>query len=318
VSVAITGINGGATTSYKNWVNGNANGSKSHWREGEFLSYRTTVSGIASGTTHTLVFQFDTVSSKRHAIDYLGSFDSTETTSTATSSSQGTIIHADNNNPCADLVAASQFPWPCTPSSPQGVGTFPAVQFSGAGGETGCGTSPGTFTGTQVPGTVDLFGPSGSAITGVSYPSQNVSSGTGDCSTTVQVTFTVPQAVSSTQSVVLAWGGHIASDVDWGVGNSASAINGSPYHMALSSIDGTTAGSQDRALQTSAIFFTPAISTQVMVNGSPLSGEIALGSTVFDTATLTNASPTAGGTVTYSLYPNSPARVRRPTSTPSP
>src|SRR2546426_6790589 len=29
-----------AVGTYKNWVNGNANGSKAHWREGEFISYR--------------------------------------------------------------------------------------------------------------------------------------------------------------------------------------------------------------------------------------------------------------------------------------
>src|SRR5437773_2611213 len=36
-------------TDYKNWVNGNSNGGKSHWQENEFISYRTTISGIPAG-----------------------------------------------------------------------------------------------------------------------------------------------------------------------------------------------------------------------------------------------------------------------------
>src|SRR5215470_4536674 len=81
-SAAITGINGGAKTSYKNWVtgNGNVNGTKSHWQEGEFIAYRTVLSGLSSGS-HTLTFSYNTVGSGGHAIDYLGSYDATETTS---------------------------------------------------------------------------------------------------------------------------------------------------------------------------------------------------------------------------------------------
>src|SRR5439155_10904824 len=109
VSVAIAGINGGAAASYKNWVNGNANGSKAHWREGEFIAYRTLISGLAAGT-HTLVIHYDTVHSGGHALDYLGSYDATETTSPATQSANGQIIHADNNSPCADLVQLGAMP----------------------------------------------------------------------------------------------------------------------------------------------------------------------------------------------------------------
>src|SRR5215471_5776120 len=55
VTVAIPGINGGAPTSYKNWQGGNANSNSSHWREGDFVSYRTSITGISTGVVHTLV-----------------------------------------------------------------------------------------------------------------------------------------------------------------------------------------------------------------------------------------------------------------------
>ena len=59
--------------------------------------------------------------------------------------------------------------------------------------------------------------------------------------TFITVTFT-----ATSSSAVLAWGGHIASQLDWGLGNSASAINGSPYHMYVEGWSLTNAGQQDR------------------------------------------------------------------------
>lgn len=304
VSVAIPGINGGAATAYKNWVNGNANGSKSHWREGEYISYRAVISGVETGAVHTLVFHFDTVQNGLHAIDYLGSFDASESTAPTPTAASGALIHANNDSPCADLVSDGAFPWPCTPASPESSFALAPVQMTGASGEQGCGGSPGAFSGFQEPGELALFGPPGSAITAVTYPSQNVLSGTGACATSVKVTFTVASTVGSTRSIVLAWGGHIASTVDWGVGTGAATISGSPYHMSLDTLDGASTGSQDRALQTSAVYFTPTIGTTVMDDGVPLSGTIDLGSTVNDTATLSGADPTASGTVTYRRYSN--------------
>src|SRR5207247_1458643 len=75
----ISAVNVGGTD-YKNWVNGNSNGQKSHWQEGEFISYRVRISGIPAGL-NSLVADYKPEQSGLHAIDYLGSFDATETTS---------------------------------------------------------------------------------------------------------------------------------------------------------------------------------------------------------------------------------------------
>src|SRR6185503_3117005 len=53
---------------------------------------------------------------------------------------------------------------------------------------------------------------------------------------------------------VMAWGGHIATRLDWGLANSAIAITGSPYHMRLVDLNGS-GGNQDRSLSASAVFF---------------------------------------------------------------
>jgi hypothetical protein len=66
--------------------------------------------------------------------------------------------------------------------------------------------------------------------------------------TRVDITFTV-----DSETAVLAWGGHIASRVDWGFDNgdpmSAGGISGSPYHMRLIDWNLNNLGNQDRSLQ---------------------------------------------------------------------
>src|SRR5438445_13375951 len=95
----------------------------------------------------------------------MGSYDSTETTSTSPTSFGSTIIHANNNSPCADLVIAGQMPsGQCTPSTPAATVAAPAEKFTGANGETNCGGAPGTVSGAQVPGTIALLGPSAPSI----------------------------------------------------------------------------------------------------------------------------------------------------------
>ncbi|MDD1617562.1 MAG: hypothetical protein LUQ28_14015, partial [Methylococcaceae bacterium] len=59
-----------------NWVNGNLNGSQAHYNEGDYVPYRTTLSNLDSNTKYWYQFQWDTtVSSGKHALDFLGTFD---------------------------------------------------------------------------------------------------------------------------------------------------------------------------------------------------------------------------------------------------
>jgi len=68
-----------------------------------------------------------------------------------------------------------------------------------------------------------------------------------------------PSAASST--VVLAWGGHFSRATDWGAGNSASALSGSPYHMRIvdlrcSDHDNCSSGNMDRSMSANAVVAT--------------------------------------------------------------
>jgi hypothetical protein len=302
VSVAIPGINTGRATTYDNWVSGNATEKTAHWGEGDFMPYIATISGIDAGTTHSIVVHYGTVSDGVHAIDYLGSFDATELTAAATGDSGSTVVQADHSNPCAQLVATGAFPWNCISAAPQSSYPIPRVTLSGSHGEQACASAPGTFEGTQQPGAMKLYGPAGSAIDKVSYLVQDTRTGSGQCTTVVKVTFTVSQDIGTKQAVVIAWGGHVASQKNWGEAHTASSATGSPYNMTLDLIDGVSAGPQDRALQSTAIDCPVTLKTTVMVNGSPLRGIVTLGATVNDTATLSGADSGATGTVVYYRY----------------
>lgn len=66
---------------------------------------------------------------------------------------------------------------------------------------------------------------------------------------------------------MLAWGGHIATRLDWGQNNSAVSISGSAFHMRVLDLDGS-GGNQDRSLTNDAVIFPGSI-TIVKVANSP-------------------------------------------------
>ncbi len=134
---------------------------------------------------------------------------------------------------------------------------------------------------TQVPGCIQIWN---GTITNVQY-------GTADATgqRSVIVTFT---AADST--VLLAWGGHIATQIDWGAGNSAGSISGSPYHMRLLELDDVGLGNQDRSLKASVVAPVPAVfTTQAQF------GQITLGQSITDTATLSGPNGPVTGTVNF-------------------
>jgi hypothetical protein len=235
---------------FTNWVNGNVNGNKAHWAEDEFLPYRATIDGITAGG-HTLSIVYDTVNSGEHAIDYLGSFDASETTS-ATS----TLLHANSNDPCSDKLTGA-LAAECTPGNPTGSLHIPNPTLVNCGGS--AGAAPSLITGSDSDRSMKIWGPPGTTVTGMSYFAQNVVHGGNNCSTTLKISFSVGGSDSS-NTVVLAWSGHIARGDGfngWGAGDGAGSVSGSPYHMAFDTnngnpdrgFDGASQGAQDRALQ---------------------------------------------------------------------
>ncbi len=212
------------------WVSGNVNESKATYFEGDSLPYRTLFDNLLPGSMHTVTIEWDTTKSGKHALDYITTYDRT-------------VASAD---PCAGVTGcvgpASTWPIPKDPQVDNGSG------------------SPIT----QIPGNFSLFG---GTITGVVRPTAvgtttctNANSSgdycystgklfTGDKSAAITIQFT-----ATTANPVLAWAGHIATRKDWGFGNSAVSISGSPYHTRLIDLDGA-GGNQDRSLSAAAVIF---------------------------------------------------------------
>src|SRR5262249_283161 len=113
-------------------------------------------------------------------------------------------------------------------------------------------------------------------------------------------------------AVFILWGGHLAQSAYWnefigGSPNGSSQVRGAPWHMRTQNLtdNGVTSGShnQDRSIQPSALLASPTLSTVIFnaATSQPVSGAVPLGTSVYDTATLTGASsPT--GTVTYEFF----------------
>ena len=230
------------------WVNGNLGPENSHYREGDSVPFRATLTvDNSSSTTHTLTIQYDTLQSGKHAYDYLTSYNRTETSADATTDVSGVS------------GLGSCFPIP--------------VDFSILF------TNPGS---SQVPGCISIWN---GTITSITYGSPTDTSD----QQSVNVTFTAADT-----TVLLAWGGHIATQVDWGAGNSAGAISGSPYHMRLLTLDDVGLGNQDRSLKASTISPVPAVFTT-----QASAGQITLGGFVTDTATLSGSNGAVTGTVKF-------------------
>ncbi len=205
-----------------NWVNGNLGSSNSNYVENEFVPYRMLITGAAGdGTTvHTLIIEYDTTQTGKHAIDYIGTYNFNET----------------NADPCdyagCPFGGPSTFPIPIDP-----------LVTNGPDGNPGGGDDI-----TQIPGVVTIWG---GTITNVSLGTFSGTFG-GNSSRQIIITFT-----SDVTNPVLAWGGHISTRIDWGIGFSAVDLPGSPYHMRLISLDGS-GGNQDMSMSASAILY-PAI-----------------------------------------------------------
>ncbi len=243
------------------YVTGNAGSSDSHWREGDSIAYRMMFDNLTPGA-HEVTIEWDTTKAGKHAIDYLTTYNRTES-----------VL----NDPCVGVTG-------CTGANV----TRPIPLDSNAVN--------------QVAGVFTCFG-----CTSIDSTSPYTVSGTyaGDSSTRITIFFTV----GSTANPVLAWGGHIATQIDWGTGNSAVNISGSPYHMRLIELDGA-GGNQDRSLSAAAVV---GLGASTHRSGT---GTLAIGALISDTLYLTgtNSLNPIAGSVQFG-YCSGPAGINFPTCT---
>src|SRR5262245_12505517 len=243
----------GAAASDGNWQNGDLNANNSHFREGDSVPFRIVFSGLSGSNSVTIHWQV-TNTPAQHAYDYLTTWNRTVTSA----------------NPC-DGVAS------CVLASPTSTKAIPADPTLAAG----CG-----FLGSQIAGVFTMWGGTISSVS--AYGLSGCAPTSSNTNNTITINFT-----ASSANPVLAWGGHIASSIDWGQGHSASAISGSPYHMALDSCS-FNCGAQDRALKAAGVLPEPTIVTQV----SSTTAVVGLTS-ITDQATLTGPNGPVTGSVAF-------------------
>ena len=235
-----------------NWQNGNLGTNNADYAEGDSVAYRSVITGLTVGETYFLDIDWDsTENGGHHAIDYLTSFDRTETTA----------------DPCAGVTCAggtAQLAIPIdsrvtsagvTQLGSQKFTAFGATFPAGGATVTNSGNLCGTATCT-IAANPSAYGFTGSFAAG--------------SKTDTRVFFTATNATA-----VIAWGGHIASRQDWGIGNSASALSGSPYHMRVvdfgcSNVANCSSGNMDRSLSAAAVILPASITIvkQASVEGS--------------------------------------------------
>jgi hypothetical protein len=87
-----------------NWQNGNVGQSQGHYYEGDSIPYRIKFDNLGIGSTNTVTIEWDTTKAGKHAIDYITSYNRTESV---------------GNNPCSGVVPAcgaqTTFPIPLDP-----------------------------------------------------------------------------------------------------------------------------------------------------------------------------------------------------------
>ena len=294
------------------WVNGNAGASNAHYTEGMSIAYRSLITGLTPGVCYEYELGYDTYHSNM-AIDYLTHFQRLQP--------HGPFGHpAEVIDPLA-LVSGSTLYHMTVVAGGTNTLAIPAPAPSGI--TSGAFNKDGTprdisnqaaTSFNALPAAQKLMTAYNATITLIRYVSQAaIVLGGSDAETRIRVRFT-----AQSDSVILAWGGHIASRLDWGYskdnkGNliplSAAGISGSPYHMRQKAFDkvecNTNAiptvltsfsgfGNQDRSLSAAAVIpppDCPSIPSQTKC----------LESTSF---TFSIPSPQAGATYTWSFGSN--------------
>jgi len=220
-----------------NWQNGNLNENQSHWNEGDSVAYRDVITGLPIGETYTLTIQYDTTQNGKHAEDFLTSYDRTE--------------HTPGNDPCSGETD-------CVLGQGAAIPVDPMVTAGRDGDPLTLGDNI-----VQIPGFFYASGVDLATMTAGNY--QYTGTFAKDAKTSIDITFT-----TTSSNVVIAWGGHISTRLDWGFDASAVNISGSPYHMRNLSISGPNApnlGNQDRSLTASAIFYPALVKIIKSVEG---------------------------------------------------
>jgi len=210
------------------WQNGNLNGGNSRYQEADVVPFRYEISALpATPGQHTFHLQYDFSKGGIKAYDFLARYNATQTGADVCSGS---------------ATAPSSCPFAGTPpAQPSQCYPFPSDGFAAP-----TLTVSGAEAASAVSRCLGIYGGSITSIGAAAHSPTTFSS--TDSSVDLLVTFQ-----NSGTAVVFVWGGHLADSRYWGIGQGASSISGSSFHMRANAPDNMGGKNQDRSLQLSAI-----------------------------------------------------------------
>ena len=222
-----------------NWVNGNVGAQQGHYVEGNSIPYRVVMTDLEPGTLVELEIEYDITHSYKHAIDFITTYNNLEP--------HLSVLGHDPEDiyPTIDYETL----WPAG-TAPEDQALIPTPNSTGS---PVAGEPAATFD--AQPDSLkqmSLWGGTFAAVDPVEYILQGDLTGQNSA-TSVMIRFTPAMSTA-----ILSWGGHIAKQDTWGVGNSAVDINGSPYHTRLLDWNLNNLGNQDRSLNADAVTDIPA------------------------------------------------------------
>ncbi len=224
------------------WHNGNAGPQTAHFAESMSIGYRAILTNLPTdGTVITLILEYDIKHSDRHAIDYLTHFQRLEPHA-------GFLHAAETLDPRIGVPAVAG-----SPLLGDDTETIPAPSSAGSPVPGQPTQSYNDLVANEGPDSVVM------TIYNGTFGGPIVYAGEGDLMASQSASSIAVSFTADDPTVVLAWGGHIASRNDWGfdadgVARSAGGIHGSPYHMRLIDWNLNNLGNQDRSLKAAAVF----------------------------------------------------------------
>jgi hypothetical protein len=220
-------------TTPMNWANGNLGVSQAHYMEDWSAPYQCVMSGLTIGTQVTLTIGYDIRNSSKNAIDFLTHYNRLAPHNYYRLHTTAETIDPLLGTGLASNTTFATYTIPAPSSTGSLVSGQPTTSFNAL--------SASEKLMTIYKGTIDT----------IYYVSQGSLSASSS-ETQVAIKFT-----PTGSTVVLLWGGHIASRYVWGwtnsSPNSAGGISGSPFHMRLVSWSLGNIGSTDRSISGAAV-----------------------------------------------------------------
>lgn len=218
---------------------GNSNGSKSHFAEGYSVPYRIEFTTLEANQQYRVRIAFDVKKNEKVSFDYITGFQNLQLRQSLPSELVDPLVGTGLASLSGISSSFLAIPAP-TFTTNTSFNSTASASFSQL--KTAAGLNPETSMPTS-PYSASLRNKGNMVIWNATLNSIQYVGGVDISPATVSVAIDVVfTKANNANNVVLAWGGHIASLLDWGVGNSASSIPGSPYHMYVETVVKTSDG----------------------------------------------------------------------------